>query len=322
MFITSRFVYATCLAVLAATAAAAATACTKSSPSSEGFIQVDGGRIWYHRVGAGNRTPVLLLHGGPGSCSYYMKPLLALATDRPVIIYDQLGCGKSDRPTDTTLFTVDRYVREVQTLRDSLGLTEVHLLGHSWGGMLAEAYMGTHPTGVKSVVLSSPLVTTEQWQHDADSMIKELPDSVQRTIATHEADHTTDSPQYQAAMAAYYQLHLMRKPPLNKADDDSSTAAFGKQVYEYMWGPSEFRSTGTLKHFDARPWLEGLSVPTLFLAGQFGEEVPASIERFSKLARGSRFVMIPASGHVTHNDNLPAVLTAVRQFLDSVDARR
>jgi proline iminopeptidase len=123
-------------------------------------------------------------------------------------------------------------------------------------------------------------------------------------------------------MTAYYRLHLMRNAPLNKADDDSSNAAFSKQVYEYMWGPSEFTSTGTLKHFDATDWLKGVSIPTLFLAGQYGEEVPASIERFSKLVPGSRFVMIPGSGHVTHNDNLPAVLAAVRQFLDSVETHR
>jgi proline iminopeptidase len=251
-----------------------------------------------------------------------MKPLLALSADRPVIIYDQLGCGKSDRPTDTTLFTVDRYVRELQTLRDSLGLTQIHLFGHSWGGMLAAAYMGTHPKGVRSLIMSSPVVTTEQWVHDADSMIKELPDSVQRAIAKHEADHTTDSPEYQAAMTAYYRLHLMRKPALNKADEDSSNAAFSKQIYEYMWGPSEFTSTGTLQHFDATGWLKGVSIPSLFLAGQYGEEVPASIERFSRLVPGSQFVMIPGSGHVTHNDNLPAVLATVRSFLDSVEKRR
>ena len=301
---------------------AASAACRKSSPPAEGFVRVDGGRVWYHRVGSGTRTPVVLLHGGPGSCSYYMKPLLALATDRPVIIYDQLGCGKSDHPTDTTLFTVDHYVRELQALRDSLGLSEVHLLGHSWGGMLAEAYMGTHPAGVRSVIFSSPVVTTEQWVHDADSMIKELPDSVQRNIARHEADHTTDSPEYKAAMNAYYALHLVRKPVPSKADDDSSNAAFNKQIYEYMWGPSEFTSTGTLKHFDGTEWLKSVSVPSLFLAGQYGEEVPASIERFSKLVPGAQFVMIPESGHVTHYDNLPAVLSAVRHFIDSVEAKR
>ena len=182
---------------------AAACSAPRGRPD-EGFVAVEGGRIWYHRVGNGPGTPLLLLHGGPGSCSYGLKPLLALADARPVIIYDQLGCGKSDRPTDTTLFTVDRYVRELQTLRDSLGLREIHLFGQSWGGMLAEAYMGTKPAGVRSLILASPLVTTAQWEHDADSLLKALPDSMRRAITKHEADHTTDAPEYVAATNAYY----------------------------------------------------------------------------------------------------------------------
>jgi proline iminopeptidase len=237
-----------------------------------------------------------------------------------VILYDQLGCGKSDRPNDTTLFTVDRYVRELQTLRDSLGLREIHLLGQSWGAMLAEAYMATGPTGVRSLILSNPLVTTAQWELDADSMIKELPDSMQAAIAKHEADHTTDAPEYVAATAAYYRLHLMRQPPiLGKADRDSSRAAFGKQVYEYMWGPSEFTSTGTLKTFDATAWLRTVKVPTLFIAGEFDEATPSSTKRFSQLIPGSEFVVIAGSGHVVQNDNLDATLAAVRKFLARVE---
>ncbi len=293
---------------------ALAVGCAPRAMPDEGFIQVDGGRIWYHRVGSGTATPVVVLHGGPGSCSYYVKPLLALATDRPVIIYDQLGCGKSDRVTDTTLFTVDRYVRELQTLRDSLGLREIHLLGHSWGAMLAQAYMGRNPTGVRSLILSSPVVTTTQWEIDADSLIKFLPDSTRAAIAKHEANRTTGSPQYVKATEEYYKLYLQRRPWTSKADEDSSTAAFSKLIYEYMWGPSEFTSTGTLKNFDATGWLRAIRVPTLFISGEFDEASPPSTKKFSQLVKGAEFVVIPASGHVTHNDNLPAVLAAVRSF--------
>lgn len=300
---------------------AGGTTCRKGEKPAEGFVGVEGGRVWYHRVGSANRTPILLLHGGPGSCSYYMKPLLALASDRPVIIYDQLGCGKSDRPTDTTLFTVDRYVRELQALRDSLGLREVHLLGHSWGAMLAAAYMETHPVGVRSLILSSPLVTTTQWEHDADSMLKELPDSVRAAIAKHEANNTTNAPEYLAATEAYYRLHLRRQPIRNQADADSSKAAFNKQIYEYMWGPSEFTSTGTLKHFDATEWLRSVTLPTLFLTGEFDEATPSSTRRFSQLVPGAQFVIIPGSGHNTHNDNLDSVLAVLRGFLNRVEVR-
>lgn len=287
----------------------------------EGLIGVEGGRVWYHRVGTGKGTPLLLLHGGPGSCSYYQKPLLALGVDRPVIIYDQLGCGKSDRVTDTTLFTVDRYVRELQAVRDSLGLTEVHLLGHSWGSMLAAAYMGTNPTGVRSLIMSSPLVTTAQWEADADSLILLLPDSTQKAIATHEAAGTTGAPAYAAATQAYYDRHLKRKPSLNPVDDDSGSKAFSKLVYEYMWGPSEFTSTGTLKHFDSSEWLKGVKVPTLFMTGEFDEATPSSTRRFSELVSGAEFAIIPDAGHLTQNDNLDAVLSAIRGFLARVEAR-
>ncbi len=295
---------------------------TSHTRSDEGFIPVEGGRIWYHRVGSGTGTPLVLLHGGPGSSSYYLKPLLALANDRPVIIYDQLGSGKSDRPTDTTLFTVDRYVRELQTLRDSLGLSEIHLLGHSWGAMLEEAYMGTHPKGVRSLILSSPLVTTAQWQHDADSLLRALPDSTQAAIAKHEADHTTSSPEYVSATNAYYALYLSRTKSTPTADADSSRAGFGRQVYEYMWGPSEFSSTGTLKTFDATPWLRDVKVPTLFIAGEFDEATPSSTRSFSRLVPGAEFVIIPGSGHVTVKDNPDALRAAIRGFLAKVERRQ
>jgi proline iminopeptidase len=296
--------------------------CTTHKRADEGFIRVEGGRIWYHRVGSGSGTPLVLLHGGPGSCSYYLKPLLALSVDRPVIIYDQLGCGKSDRPTDTTLFTVGRYVRELQTLRDSLGLPEIHLLGHSWGAMLAEAYMATHPKGVRSLILSSPLVTTAQWEHDADSLLRALPDSMRDAIARHEADHTTSSPEYVSATKAYYGLYLSRTHSSPTADNDSSSAGFGRQVYEYMWGPSEFSSTGTLKTFDATPWLREVRVPTLFIAGEFDEATPASTRNFSRLVPGADFVMIPGSGHMTTRDNPDALRSEIRAFLARVEHRQ
>jgi len=247
-------------------------------------------------MGNGPGTPLIVIHGGPGSTSYGLKPWAALGDERPVIRYDQLGSGKSDHPTDTTLFTVERYVQELQALRDSLGLAEVHLYGRSWGAMLVEAYMGTSPAGVRSVVLSSPLVTTAQWERDADSLLKTLPDSVQRVIARHEAAGTTDT--------------------------DSAAKSHGDLEYQYMWGPSEFTATGTLKHFDATEWIRNLKVPTLFVTGEFDEATPASTEMFSKMVPGAEFQVIPNSGHSTENDNPDALLKVVREFLRRVEEKR
>lgn len=306
------------LRLLTLAALAALVSCAKPAPPTEGYITVPGGRIYYARMGNGPGTPLIVIHGGPGSGSYAYKPFGALGDDRPVIRYDQLGAGKADHPSDTTLFTVDRAVKELQALRDCLGLTEVHLLGQSWGGMLLEAYMGSHPSGVKSAIFLSPLVTTAQWVQDADSLIKTLPDSVQQAIKTNEANHTTDSPAYQAATQEYYQHFVFRKP-MHIAGAD--TAAHGELVYSYMWGPSEFTSTGTLKAFDGTEWLKGITVPTLFMAGEFDEATPGSTERFSKLVPHARFTMIPGSGHLSQNDNPEFMLAAVREFLRSAERR-
>lgn len=295
-------------------------ACGHPAPSTEGFIQVPGGRIWYAKMGNGTGIPLIVIHGGPGSTSFGLKAWAALGDDRVVIRYDQLGCGKSDHPTDPSLFTVDRFVAELQALRDSLHLTEVHLYGRSWGAMLVEAYMATNPTGVRSVVLADPLVTTKQWQADADSLVRTLPDSLQRAIATHEAAGTTDSPEYRGAMREFYARYVRRHPVRSPADADSARQTHGDLTYQYMWGPSEFRATGTLKDFDATEWIKALRIPALFIAGQYDEATPASTRMFSRMVPGAEFAIIPNSAHSTENDNPDEVLRVVRDFIRRVEA--
>ena len=294
------------------------TACA-DGPVDEGFVSVDGGRIWYAKMGNGSGTPLIVVHGGPGSGSCGLRVWEALGDERVVVRYDQLGAGKADHPTDTTLFTVERAVRELQALRDSLGLTTVHLYGRSWGAMLVEAYMGTNPTGVRSVILSSPLVTTAQWEADADSLIKTLPDESQSAISRHEAAGTTDSPEYKAAMDAYYGRYVRRRPRLSLPGMDCGSS--GALVYGYMWGPSEFTATGTLKTFDATPWLAGIKVPTLFVTGEFDEATPTSTERFSRLVAGAEFKVIPGAAHSTETDNPDVLLRTVRDFIRRVEGR-
>lgn len=296
--------------------------CATSRPPAEGYVPVEGGRIWYARVADGPGTPMLVIHGGPGSGSFGLKAWSALDGDRPVYRYDQLGAGKADHPTDTTLYTVERYVRELQALRDTLGLDEVILYGRSWGAMLVEAYMGTHPSGVRAVILSSPLVTTAAWEEDADSLIALMPDSLRAAIAIHEADGHYDDPAYQAAVTEYYARHLRRQPVVDSASADSARARSGAFVYEYMWGPSEFTATGTLKHFDATAWIRDITVPTLFLSGEFDEARPATVERFSRMVPGARFAVIPGSGHATENDNPAALVREVRDFLSAIPPAR
>jgi proline iminopeptidase len=128
---------------------------------SEGFVQVAGGRVWY-RVAGEDREGVCLLclHGGPGFTHDSVASLEALASDRMVVFFDQLGSGRSDRPGDHSLYRLERYVDQVMRVRDELGLARVHLFGHSWGGGLAAAYaLAGHP-GIESLILASPLLST------------------------------------------------------------------------------------------------------------------------------------------------------------------
>jgi proline iminopeptidase len=217
----------------------------------EGYVNVQGGRIWYRIVGSGTRTPLLLLHGGPGAPSYYLNPLAALADERPVIFYDQLGAGRSDKPTDVTLWHVERFVQELSELRRALGLKQVHILGHSWGTMLAVDYMVTKPAGVRSLILASPSLSIGRWLKDAETLKRTLPQSVQDAIARNEAAGSFDSPEYQSAMMEYYKRYLCRRNPWSD-DVNKTLEELGQSVYRTMWGPSEF--TATTRTADISRW--------------------------------------------------------------------
>ncbi len=286
----------------------------------EGYVDVPGGKVWYQIVGNGPATPLLVLHGGPGAPSYYLKPLAALADERPVVFYDQLGAGHSEAPADTTLWKIDRFVRELARVREQLGLSEVHILGHSWGSMLAMDYMLTQPLGVRSLVLASPALSVTRWVRDADSLKATLPDSVQAIIAHHEASGTTDASEYQDAVMEYYRRFLARKQPWSP-DVDSTFAQFNADLYGYMWGPSEFRATGTLKDYDRTASLPDLTLPVLFTAGRYDEATPATVTYFQSLVPGAELAILEGSAHLTMQDEPEEYVSVVRAFLRRVEQR-
>jgi proline iminopeptidase len=286
----------------------------------EGYVQVTGGRVWYRIEGSGTATPLLVLHGGPGATHHYLKPLGALADERPVIFYDQLGSGRSDRPTDTTLWRVERFVEELGQVREALDLKEIHLLGHSWGTMLAVDYLLTKPAGVRSVILASPALSTARWLSDADSLIRTMPDSIQRAIAKHEAAGTFADPQYQAAVMAFYQQYLARRTPWS-ADLDSTFQGFGTPLYNYMWGPSEFTGTGTLQSYDRTDRLGELALPVLFTTGRYDEAMPGTVAFYQMRVPGARLTVLDNSAHLTMQDEPDRYVEIVRAFLHDVEAK-
>ena len=285
----------------------------------QGFVDVPGGPVWYNVAGKGPGIPLLVLHGGPGGTSCGFTLLEPLGDQRPIVRYDQLGTGRSGRPDDLSLWTVEHFVEELHVLRMELGLDQMHLLGHSWGGSLAAAYVLEKGTdGIASVILSSPLLSTPLWVADANIQRSQLPEDVQRTLVEHEEAGTTDSEEYEAASEVYYERHMYagEKPEPNP---ECASAPWSQFIYEYMWGPQEFYATGTLVDFDVTDRLYEIDVPVLFLTGQFDEARPETVASFQKLVPGSQFTIIMDAGHATLSKKPQEYRTILENFLDSVE---
>ena len=286
----------------------------------EGYVDVPGGKIWYEVLGGGDGLPLVTLHGGPGSTHFGFEPLQALAEDRPVVFYDQLGCGNSDRPDDPSLWRVERFVEELHMLKDALGLVKFHILGHSWGTMLATDYYLAHPEGVASLVLSSPCISIARWLEDCSEYQKQLPPEVQTVMAKHEAAGTTGSEEYKSAVEEFNKRHVMRMDPMPAA------VARGRQergavVYETMWGPSEFFMNGNLKGYERSGELHRITVPTLYSCGRVDEAAPDTVEWYASLTPKSEFIVYENSAHMSYWEETERYISVVRDFLKRADER-
>jgi proline iminopeptidase len=298
------------------------SACTDAGLTPrEGYIDVEGGKVWFEIVGSGTATPLLLLHGGPGAPSHYLRPMERVAVDRPVIFYDQLGAGRSPAPADRSLWTVERFVNELAQVRAALELDEVHILGHSWGSMLAMDYMLTQPEGVASLVFASPALNVDRWSEDARELLKGLPEDTRLLIERHESEGTTDAPEYQEAVMDYYKLYLSRSDPWSP-DLLATFEGFNTELYGYMWGPSEFTATGTLQNYNREPDLPKLDLPVLFTTGRYDEAMPETVKHFHSLVPGAEMRIFENSAHITMLDEPDAYAEAIRSFLNKVDESR
>ena len=284
----------------------------------EGTVEVDGNRVWYRRLGEGG-IPLLVLHGGPGAGHDYLGSLEGLAGGREVIFYDQLGCGRSDRPDDASLWKIDRFVAEVDAVREALGLDEIHLLGQSWGGWLAIEYMLTRPSGVVGLVLASTSASIRQFVAEAEDLKAALPPEVYETMRRHEAAGELHHPDYERAVMEFYRRHLCRLDPWPEALQRSVENLDGNPVYETMNGPNEFLVIGNLKNWDREGRLGEIGVPTLVTVGRYDEITPACAETIHDGIAGSELAVFEESSHTAHLEEEEEYLRTVGDFLARVE---
>lgn len=286
----------------------------------EGRIPFRGFETWYRDIGPAESLPLVCLHGGPGSTHHYFQPFERLAAEgRRVVVYDQLGCGSSDRPDDSDLWTVELFVDELRTLREALGLDRIHLLGTSWGSMLAIEYMLTGPSGVVSLTLNSPPTASATWAAEAARLRDALPEHHRRAIAEHEAAGTLDDPDYLAAEKEFWRRHVCVLDPLPDYVE-RGRAEKGTPVYRALWGMSEWNPDGRLHDWDVRHRLGEIRVPTLVTSGRYDECTPALAEEARRGIPGAERVLFEESSHmafIEEPDRFRAVLTA---FLERAEA--
>ena len=284
--------------------------------AEERRVEVTGGSVWAARLGPREGTPALLLHGGPGAASDYMHPLAErLADHRPVVVYDQLGCGRSDHPDDTSLWTVDRSVAEVDQVRAALGLERCHLLGQSWGGWLAIEYMTRGTRGVERLVLASTSASIPEFMAGARGLIEELPEPHRTVLVELGAKGEYDHPDYQAAVYFFYHRHLCRADPWPDALLRSSAQMDGNEVYLTMNGPTEFDVIGRLREWDRTTDLGRIDVPTLVTCGRYDEITPSCSETITRGIPDARMHVFEQSAHCAHLEEPHDYARIVEAFL-------
>lgn len=295
---------------------------------SEGVLDWDAGWTWYRVVGEpgdAGLAPLVVLHGGPGAPHDYLAPLSRLTelTGRACVFYDQLGCGRSqhlpDAPVD--LWRPELFCRELDALLTHLEISDrYHVLGQSWGGMLAMEHALRQPLGLRSLVVANSPASIGLWIEEANRLRGLLPEDVQHTLEQHEAAGTTDSEEYQQAMLRFYERHLCRIVPFPEElqrtfdllDEDPT-------VYHTMNGPSEFHVIGTLQDWDITPRLNEIRLPVLVISGEHDEATPTVVRPLVDGLPNATWELIEGTSHSTHLEQPDRFLELVAGFLGTHD---
>ena len=268
------------------------------------------------------KTPLLALHGGPG---FLGKSALTVAqyaekTGRPVVIYDQIGCGASsllkDKPKE--FWQVEIFVEEFHALIKHLNIADNFAInGHSWGGLLAAEIAITQPQGLKALILSSPLGDTQTWIDGVKELLSEMPQEISSVILKHEAEGTTDAEEYMVAAFKFYDKHVIRVPMPPDLVQIFDEALADPNVYNLMWGPSELTCNGTLAGHIVTDRIDRINAPTLIISGKYDECTTVTAKAYNSGIKGSRWELFEESSHLSYVEEAAKYQRVMNKFLEA-----
>ncbi len=267
------------------------------------------------------KTPIIILHGGPGGCVEKYESLIELYKryDIPLIMYDQLGSGYSKVPNNhLELWNFDTFMDELDNLISYLKIKDYILLGHSWGGMLAlKYYFSREHSRLKKLILFSTLPSTSLWNEEHIKMIADFPCAYKEAIMAQYKGAPYSKKIYRQAIKRFYDEHVGKKSDLVYVRKRKRFPKLNKEIYEYMWGKSELFGTGTLKDYDVVDQLKLIQVPTLLISGKYDESTPYINELMFKQIKGSKWTLLENSHHAGYLEQPEAVFKAIIDFLNN-----
>jgi len=285
---------------------------------TEGYVKILGFNLFYRTYGKPTKGTVLCLHGGPGATHDYLLSLEDLAQFgyRVVLIY-QLGCGKSEQPRGTSLYTIAHNVEEVEGVRTSLRLGKIHLMGSSYGGALAIATALKYQRNLRSLIVTGGLASVPLTVREMRRLVNQLPLKVRATLAKFEAREDYRNPKYLAAVDVFYRRYVCRLPVWPREVTYSFEHISGP-VYFTMNGPNEFTIIGTIKDWDVTDQLPTIRIPALVTVGRYDEVTPRVAESIHRGIQGSKLVRFEKSAHLAMWEERSHYIEVLRDFLDGV----
>jgi len=295
----------------------------KTKNYSEGYVKTMGYWLFYRSFGEpGSKGTILCVHGGPGSGQERMTRMANLTEEGlRVIMYDQLGAGKSEKPSNERLYTVERYVDEIEAMRQGLNLGKIHLFGVSFGGFLNVGYGIKYPKNLVSLIIQSGTSSSPVAIAELKRLRNEAPKWVPDTMNRYEEIKDFFNPEYLKAVDYLYRQHICRLDPLPPDIHFPAETRLSdlNYVYRLMWGLHEFYPTGNATNWDVTDNLGSIDCPAMISCGRYDAITPKNSELLHSRIRGSKLHVFESSSHMPIRECPQEFFQVIREFLAQLD---